>query len=180
MHISDSILCFLQSPCSGCFFWLKGWEFLLPHYKVNIIWSTQTTVDTQKSLLVTLLYTDCCVLFILQMACCESTDKSSLESDCCGAEFSPCAVAMMERERESYGVIGSPVQILCDEETQGYDVEFDPPLESKYECPICLMALRSAVQTPCGHRFCRCCIQKSIRYVCWSLRMHYGLCTWQT
>nr|5VNZ_A Chain A, TNF receptor-associated factor 6 [Danio rerio]5VNZ_D Chain D, TNF receptor-associated factor 6 [Danio rerio] len=46
---------------------------------------------------------------------------------------------------------------------QGYDVEFDPPLESKYECPICLMGLRSAVQTPCGHRFCDSCIRKSIR-----------------
>ncbi|ELK35961.1 TNF receptor-associated factor 6 [Myotis davidii] len=49
------------------------------------------------------------------------------------------------------------------EEIQGYDVEFDPPLESKYECPICLMALREAVQTPCGHRFCKACITKSIR-----------------
>ncbi|MBZ3885168.1 TNF receptor-associated factor 6 [Sciurus carolinensis] len=49
------------------------------------------------------------------------------------------------------------------EEIQGYDVEFDPPLESKYECPICLMALREAVQTPCGHRFCKACIIKSIR-----------------
>ncbi|XP_078271224.1 TNF receptor-associated factor 6-like [Rhinoraja longicauda] len=49
------------------------------------------------------------------------------------------------------------------EELQGYDVEFDPPLENKYECPICLMALREAVQTPCGHRFCRACIVKSIR-----------------
>ncbi|MGH0146520.1 UNVERIFIED_CONTAM: hypothetical protein FKN15_045002 [Acipenser sinensis] len=46
---------------------------------------------------------------------------------------------------------------------QGYDVEFDPPLESKYECPICLMALRAAVQTPCGHRFCKGCIEKSLR-----------------
>ncbi|XP_076143941.1 TNF receptor-associated factor 6 [Alosa pseudoharengus] len=96
------------------------------------------------------------------MACCESTEKGSLESDYCGAECSPCAIAMMEKERDSYGVIGSPTQSY-DVEAQGYDVEFDPPLESKYECPICLMALRSAVQTPCGHRFCRCCIQKSIR-----------------
>ncbi|XP_076127684.1 TNF receptor-associated factor 6-like [Alosa pseudoharengus] len=46
---------------------------------------------------------------------------------------------------------------------QGYDAEFDPPLEKKYECPICLMALRTAVQTPCGHRFCRGCIERSIR-----------------
>nr|XP_023662912.1 TNF receptor-associated factor 6-like isoform X1 [Paramormyrops kingsleyae] len=55
--------------------------------------------------------------------------------------------------------------LLGEADQQGYDVEFDPPLESKYECPICLMALRAAVQTPCGHRFCRSCIEKSIRYV---------------
>lgn len=55
--------------------------------------------------------------------------------------------------------------LLWEADQQGYDVEFDPPLESKYECPICLMALRAAVQTPCGHRFCRSCIEKSIRYV---------------
>lgn len=47
--------------------------------------------------------------------------------------------------------------------TQGYDADFDPPLENKYECPVCLMALRTAVQTPCGHRFCRGCIERSIR-----------------
>ncbi|KAL2093558.1 hypothetical protein ACEWY4_010870 [Coilia grayii] len=46
---------------------------------------------------------------------------------------------------------------------QGYDADFDPPLENKYECPICLMALRIAVQTPCGHRFCRGCIERSVR-----------------
>ncbi|KAM9302077.1 TNF receptor-associated factor 6 [Gastrophryne carolinensis] len=57
---------------------------------------------------------------------------------------------------------GTPSSLLM-EEIQGYDVEFDPPLESKYECPICLMALREPLQTPCGHRFCKACILKSIR-----------------
>ncbi|XP_048341107.1 TNF receptor-associated factor 6-like [Sphaerodactylus townsendi] len=52
------------------------------------------------------------------------------------------------------------------EEIQGYDVEFDPPLKSKYECPICVMALREAVQTRCGHHFCKACIVKSIRSDC--------------
>uniref|UniRef100_A0ACB8G3U5 TNF receptor-associated factor 6 n=1 Tax=Sphaerodactylus townsendi TaxID=933632 RepID=A0ACB8G3U5_9SAUR len=51
------------------------------------------------------------------------------------------------------------------EEIQGYDVEFDPPLKSKYECPICVMALREAVQTRCGHHFCKACIVKSIRTI---------------
>ena len=45
----------------------------------------------------------------------------------------------------------------------GYDEFFDPPLESKYECPICLLGLREPVQTSCGHRFCKGCILRSIR-----------------
>ena len=47
--------------------------------------------------------------------------------------------------------------------SEGYDEYFDPPLESKYECPICLLGLREPVQTTCGHRFCRGCILRSIR-----------------
>lgn len=104
--------------------------------------------------------------------------KRSLEEDsvegAVGGELSNCALAMLEQERES---LLSPsegsVTLLSSTSSslqtpaplQGYDVEFDPPLESKYECPICLMALRNAVQTPCGHRFCKNCIEKSIRYV---------------
>nr|QVN25639.1 TNF receptor-associated factor 6 [Clarias magur] len=79
--------------------------------------------------------------------------------------FSRC---MAEMEKESYiSPTENPstlsVSSGIEAEQQGYDVDFDPPLESKYECPICLMGLRSAVQTPCGHRFCNSCIKKSIR-----------------
>ncbi|KAM6980493.1 TNF receptor-associated factor 6 [Aplochiton taeniatus] len=107
------------------------------------------------------------------------SDKGSLEYDGCdGAvgplELSVCALAMREEEKEREMVpspFDGPNTFSSNANTslqgiaplQGYDVEFDPPLESKYECPICLMALRSAVQTPCGHRFCKNCIEKSIR-----------------
>ena len=65
----------------------------------------------------------------------------------------------------------SPVSIFTREllsydepRSEGYDEFFDPPLESKYECPICLFGLREPVQTSCGHRFCRACILRSIRW----------------
>ncbi|XP_076035019.1 TNF receptor-associated factor 6-like [Oratosquilla oratoria] len=41
---------------------------------------------------------------------------------------------------------------------EGFDYEFVPPLDPKYECAICLLGLRAPMQTPCGHRFCRNCI----------------------
>ena len=47
--------------------------------------------------------------------------------------------------------------------SESYDKYFDLPLESKYECPICLLGLREPVETSCGHRFCRGCIVRSIR-----------------
>ncbi|XP_053721885.1 TNF receptor-associated factor 6 [Synchiropus splendidus] len=110
------------------------------------------------------------------MACYDGS-KRSLEEDSftAGTELSSCALAMMARERESLpspsespgafsnSVSNTSSSLQTAELTQGYDVEFDPPLERKYECPICLMALRNAIQTPCGHRFCKNCIKKSIR-----------------
>ncbi|XP_022093531.1 TNF receptor-associated factor 6-like isoform X2 [Acanthaster planci] len=46
--------------------------------------------------------------------------------------------------------------------TGGYDAEFDPPLDAKYLCPVCLAALRGPLQTKCGHRFCKMCLQRII------------------
>jgi hypothetical protein len=51
----------------------------------------------------------------------------------------------------------------------GYDANFNPPLEDKYKCPVCLTALRDPVQTKCGHRLCSICF-KQIRGGNWYFR----------
>lgn len=43
---------------------------------------------------------------------------------------------------------------------EGFDLDFEPTLENKYECPICLLILRDPMQTECGHRFCKFCIER--------------------
>ena len=40
----------------------------------------------------------------------------------------------------------------------GYDYEFVENIDSKHECPICLLCQRDPHQTSCGHRFCHSCI----------------------
>ena len=42
----------------------------------------------------------------------------------------------------------------------GYDMNFEPELDSKYKCPVCLVAMKNAVQTKCGHRFCKTCLKQ--------------------
>ena len=43
-------------------------------------------------------------------------------------------------------------------ETLQHEVVFVHPLLKRYECPICLHAMRNPVQTECGHLFCKECL----------------------
>ncbi|KAL4613438.1 TNF receptor-associated factor 6-like isoform X1 [Arapaima gigas] len=88
-------------------------------------------------------------------------EANSLEGASYGSELSSRTSGLSPTG--SSGTFLASLSLQGEVSPQGYDVEFDPPLELKYECPICLLGLRAAVQTPCGHRFCRGCIEKSIR-----------------
>ena len=48
---------------------------------------------------------------------------------------------------------------------EGYDAKFEPALDKRFECPICLLAQREPMQTLCGHRFCANCIMRALKYV---------------
>ena len=43
----------------------------------------------------------------------------------------------------------------------GYDEDFVDDVEDEWNCPICELPLKEAVQTGvCGHRFCRQCLDE--------------------
>ena len=75
----------------------------------------------------------------------------------------------MSRFRESvnpvslFGRNEPPSRFPDNLRSEGYDECFDPPLKKEHECPICLLGLREPVQAPCGQRFCRGCIRRSLR-----------------
>ncbi|XP_013403469.1 TNF receptor-associated factor 6 isoform X2 [Lingula anatina] len=81
-------------------------------------------------------------------------------SECRTGESSGERAQMMEKGEPQPR---TPQGELAEEPLEGYDFDFCPPLDSKYECPICLMCLRDPYQTYCGHRFCKYCIFKWLR-----------------
>ena len=45
----------------------------------------------------------------------------------------------------------------------GYDEDFVNEVEGDLECSICHLALKEPVQTRCGHRFCKECLEENFR-----------------
>ena len=46
---------------------------------------------------------------------------------------------------------------------RGYDYEFVHHVDRRFFCLICEMPFKDAVQTKCGHKFCRECLTESMR-----------------
>ena len=46
----------------------------------------------------------------------------------------------------------------------GHNFAFVDELSTGQTCSICLLAMRSPVQTVCGHRFCESCLLEAFRY----------------
>ena len=96
------------------------------------------------------------VAFVGKMAVIDEWRVWYRDSSSCFRETSTNPVSVFGRNEP-------PLRFHENLRSEGYDEYFDPPLENKYECSICLLGLREPVQTPCGHRFCRGCIIRSIR-----------------
>ena len=47
--------------------------------------------------------------------------------------------------------------------TSGYDENFVNGVEDDFQCLICHLALKEPVQTRCGHRCCKECLEEHFR-----------------
>lgn len=47
---------------------------------------------------------------------------------------------------------------------EGHDFVFVDEPSSEQICSVCLLVMKNAVQTVCGHRFCRHCLVGTFRY----------------
>ena len=45
----------------------------------------------------------------------------------------------------------------------GYDEDFVSVVEVDFQCLICHLPLKEPVQTRCGHRFCKECLEEHLR-----------------
>ena len=46
------------------------------------------------------------------------------------------------------------------DETIGYDFHLEDGVPTEYQCLICHLFIRSAMELPCAHAFCELCLAK--------------------
>ena len=51
----------------------------------------------------------------------------------------------------------------ANESLGGYDEEFVKAVEDDLQCAICKLPLKDPMQTKCGHRFCRQCLDEHFK-----------------
>ena len=53
----------------------------------------------------------------------------------------------------------------------GFEEDFVNPVDEDFHCLICHLPLREPVQTKCGHRFCKSCLEQHMeRFVATCLK----------
>ena len=60
-----------------------------------------------------------------------------------------------------------PIDPQSDPPDRGYPIEIlvNKDFDKKFQCNVCTLILRDPIQSYCGHRFCRKCIERVVRYV---------------
>ena len=54
-------------------------------------------------------------------------------------------------------------EVLGTEYPSGFDEDFVDTVEDDFLCSICQLPLRDPLQTKCGHRFCKRCLEEHFR-----------------
>ena len=70
---------------------------------------------------------------------------------------------MAEEERSEDEMTFSENDDDFSESGEEDDQESSEPGLSSHNCGVCLLPMKDAVQTKCGHRFCGVCLKRSIR-----------------
>ncbi|XP_060783675.1 LON peptidase N-terminal domain and RING finger protein 1 isoform X2 [Neoarius graeffei] len=89
---------------------------------------------------------------------CEQTTsqvKPNSSTECCLSLCQPVSFLSTAQECEELMVKKEDIQMRVDQETC-------PLTVSDFECPLCIRLFYDPVTTPCGHTFCKNCIERSL------------------